>query len=125
MSEHQFDPADHARSMRGSGFWVDKSFDEFLQQTVAATPGKLALLADRAFHADSITAKGVVLEMERQADGSTGVGLQTEKLDATGIEAAGARVDAVHGDNVRAGGQHELAAAGSVAGVAGSAAQHQ
>jgi len=34
--------------MRASGFWVDKSFDEFLQQAVAATPGKLALLADRA-----------------------------------------------------------------------------
>src|SRR6266850_1866267 len=50
MSEHQFDPAAHARSMRASGFWVDKSFDEFLQQAVAATPGKLALLADRADH---------------------------------------------------------------------------
>src|SRR6266853_5956 len=48
MSEHQFDPAAHARSMRASGFWVDKSFDEFLQQTISATPGKLALLADRA-----------------------------------------------------------------------------
>src|SRR4030081_2929408 len=48
MSEHQFDPVAHARSMRASGFWIDKSFDEFLQQTIAATPGKLALLADRA-----------------------------------------------------------------------------
>src|SRR3977135_4632747 len=48
MSEHQFDPAAHARSMRASGIWLDKGFDEFLQQAVAATPGKLALLADRA-----------------------------------------------------------------------------
>ena len=48
MSENRFDAAAHARSMRDGGFWVDKSFDEFLQQTVAATPGKLALLADRA-----------------------------------------------------------------------------
>src|SRR3979411_2374124 len=48
MSENQFDPIAHARSMRASGFWVDKSFDEFLQGTVATTPGKLALLADRA-----------------------------------------------------------------------------
>ncbi len=48
MSENRFDPAAHARSMRAGGFWVDKSFDEFLQATVAATPGKLALLADRA-----------------------------------------------------------------------------
>src|ERR1700676_4987169 len=52
MSEHQFDPADHARSMRASGFWIDKSFDEFLQQTVATAPGKLALLADRADRPD-------------------------------------------------------------------------
>src|SRR5258705_558780 len=52
MSEHQFAPAAHARSMRASGFWIDKSFDEFLQQTIAATPGKLALLADRADRAD-------------------------------------------------------------------------
>src|SRR5260370_998856 len=36
MSEHQFDPAAHARSMRASGFWVDKSFDEFLQQVAAS-----------------------------------------------------------------------------------------
>src|SRR6202171_483894 len=47
MSEHQFDPADHARSMRASGFWIDKSFDEFLQQTIPTTPGNLALRADR------------------------------------------------------------------------------
>jgi cyclohexanecarboxylate-CoA ligase len=50
MSENRFDAAAHARSMRDSGFWVDKSFDEFLQQTIEATPGKLALLADRADH---------------------------------------------------------------------------
>jgi len=42
MSEHRFDPVAHARAMRASGFWVDKSFDEFLQKTIAATPGKLA-----------------------------------------------------------------------------------
>src|SRR3979409_350783 len=48
MSESRFDPVAHARSMRDGGFWVDKNFDEFLQQTIAATPGKLALLADRA-----------------------------------------------------------------------------
>ena len=48
MSENRFDPAAHARAMRAGGLWVDKSFDEFLQQTIAATPGKLALIADRA-----------------------------------------------------------------------------
>jgi len=48
MSDNRFDAAAHAQSMRDGGFWVDKSFDEFLQRTVAATPGKLALLADRA-----------------------------------------------------------------------------
>jgi cyclohexanecarboxylate-CoA ligase len=53
MSENRFDPAAHARSMRDGGFWIDKSFDEFLQQAVAATPGKLALLADRADRAEA------------------------------------------------------------------------
>src|SRR5258708_21052686 len=48
MSGNRFGPVAHARSMRAGGFWIDKSFDEFLQQAVAATPGKLALLADRA-----------------------------------------------------------------------------
>src|SRR6202011_639343 len=53
MSENRFDPAAHARSMRAGGFWVDKNFDEFLQGTIAATPGKLALLADRADRAEA------------------------------------------------------------------------
>jgi cyclohexanecarboxylate-CoA ligase len=53
MSENRLDPAAHARSMRDGGFWVDKSFDEFLQQAIAATPGKLALLADRADRAEA------------------------------------------------------------------------
>src|ERR1700741_4401190 len=52
MSENRFDPVAHARAMRASGFWVDKSFDEFLQQTIAATPKKLALMADRADQTD-------------------------------------------------------------------------
>ena len=53
MSENRFDPAAHARSMRTGGFWVDKNFDEFLQATIEATPGKLALLADRADRAEA------------------------------------------------------------------------
>jgi cyclohexanecarboxylate-CoA ligase len=53
MSESRFDPVAHARSMRASGFWVDKSFDEFLQKTVAATPEKLAVVADRADRAEA------------------------------------------------------------------------
>jgi cyclohexanecarboxylate-CoA ligase len=48
MSGTRFDPVVHARAMRAGGFWIDKSFDEFLQSTVAATPDKLALLAYRA-----------------------------------------------------------------------------
>lgn len=48
MSETRFDPAVHAHAMRASGLWIDKNFDEFLQQAVAETPGKLALIADRA-----------------------------------------------------------------------------
>ena len=44
MSGNRFDPVAHARSMRAGGFWIDKSFDEFLQQTVAATPGEVMRL---------------------------------------------------------------------------------
>jgi cyclohexanecarboxylate-CoA ligase len=53
MREKRFDPVAHARSMREGGFWIDKNFDDFLQRTIAATPGKLALLADRADRAEA------------------------------------------------------------------------
>src|SRR5215831_16481415 len=52
MSGTRFDPVAHARSMRARGLWIDRSFDEFLQQAVAATPHKLALLAYRADRAE-------------------------------------------------------------------------
>ena len=52
MSDNRFDAAAHARSMRDQGFWVDRSFDEFLQRTISATPEKLALIADRADRAE-------------------------------------------------------------------------
>jgi cyclohexanecarboxylate-CoA ligase len=52
MSATRFDPVAHARAMRDGGFWVDKSYDTFLQQTIAATPEKLALLADRSDRAE-------------------------------------------------------------------------
>jgi cyclohexanecarboxylate-CoA ligase len=38
--------------MRAQGFWVDKSFDAFLQRTMSETPEKLALIADRADRAE-------------------------------------------------------------------------
>jgi cyclohexanecarboxylate-CoA ligase len=48
MAGKRFDPSAHATSMRESGFWVDKSYDQFLQPTIMGTPNKLALLAYRA-----------------------------------------------------------------------------
>ena len=48
MTGTRFDPAAHAKAMRDGGFWVDKNYDEFLQLTIARTPDKLALVADRA-----------------------------------------------------------------------------
>ena len=48
----RFDAAAHARRMRAEGFWVDKTYDEFLQKAIAATPDKLAILADRADRAE-------------------------------------------------------------------------
>ena len=48
MAEKHFDPVAHAAAMRADGFWIDKNYDEFLNQTVARTPEKLALLAYRS-----------------------------------------------------------------------------
>ena len=48
MAGTRFDPVAHAKAMREAGFWVDKSYDEFLQGTIARTPDKLALIADRS-----------------------------------------------------------------------------
>ena len=48
----RFEAAAHARRMRAEGFWVDKTYDEFLQKAIAATPDKLAILADRADRAE-------------------------------------------------------------------------
>jgi cyclohexanecarboxylate-CoA ligase len=52
MSGTRFDPVAHARAMRAEGFWLDQSYDTFLQQTIAANPEKLALLADRSDRAE-------------------------------------------------------------------------
>src|SRR6202453_726421 len=48
----RFDSAPHARKLRAEGFWVDKTYDEFLQKGITATPDKLAILADRADRAE-------------------------------------------------------------------------
>ena len=48
MAETRFDPVAHAKSMRAAGFWIDKNYDEFLQQWMAKSPEKLALLAYRS-----------------------------------------------------------------------------
>jgi len=50
MTDRGFDPVAHARAVRAGGFWLDKTFDEFLTATIAATPDKLAIIADRADH---------------------------------------------------------------------------
>jgi cyclohexanecarboxylate-CoA ligase len=52
MSGTRFDPVAHAKAMREGGFWIDKSYDEFLQPTIVRTPDKLALLAYRADRAE-------------------------------------------------------------------------
>src|SRR5271156_6740793 len=48
MPKTRFDPVAHARSMRAAGFWIDRNYDEFLQQWIAKSPDKLALLAHRS-----------------------------------------------------------------------------
>jgi cyclohexanecarboxylate-CoA ligase len=52
MTETRFDPAQHAKAMRAGGFWIDKSYDEFLAPTIARASDKLALLAYRSDRAD-------------------------------------------------------------------------
>jgi cyclohexanecarboxylate-CoA ligase len=52
MNEERFDPVAHAKAMREGGFWIDKSYDEFLQPTIARSPDKLALLAYRQDRAE-------------------------------------------------------------------------
>src|SRR5580698_5717062 len=52
MTGTRFDPIAHAKAMREGGFWIDKSYDEFLQPTIADTADKLALLAYRADRAE-------------------------------------------------------------------------
>jgi cyclohexanecarboxylate-CoA ligase len=47
MTGTRFDPVAHAKAMREGDFWIDKSYDEFIQPTIARAPDKLALLAYR------------------------------------------------------------------------------
>jgi cyclohexanecarboxylate-CoA ligase len=48
MARPPFDPVAHAKLMRSEGFWIDKNYDEFLQQWIERSPDKLALLACRS-----------------------------------------------------------------------------
>jgi non-ribosomal peptide synthetase component E (peptide arylation enzyme) len=48
MTAGRFDLAAHARAMRAGGFWLDKSFDEFIVEAAARTPDKPALVGYRA-----------------------------------------------------------------------------
>jgi cyclohexanecarboxylate-CoA ligase len=48
MGARAFDPATHTAKMRARGFWIDETFNASLAKTIAATPHKLAIVADRA-----------------------------------------------------------------------------
>ena len=48
MAATRFDPVAHAKSVRSAGFWIDKNYDEFIQQWIAKSPDKLALVAYRS-----------------------------------------------------------------------------
>ncbi|HMO47787.1 MAG TPA: AMP-binding protein [Rubrivivax sp.] len=52
MTTGRFDPAAHARAMRGNGYWQDTAFDELLIKTIEAKPDKPALVAYRADRGD-------------------------------------------------------------------------
>ena len=48
MRTKTFDPVAHGRAMRESGFWLDKTVDDFLVDSVRRGPDKTALVASRA-----------------------------------------------------------------------------
>ncbi len=47
MTGPRFDAGAHARAMRAEGFWVDQTYDQSLVKTIAASPDKPAIIADR------------------------------------------------------------------------------
>ena len=55
MTAGRFDSTAHARAMRGAGFWLDTSYDEFLVKAIETTPDKPALVAYRADRAEGIS----------------------------------------------------------------------
>ena len=52
-SAQTFDSSAHARAMRESGFWLDRTVDEYLAEAIDRAPDKLALVAHRADREDS------------------------------------------------------------------------
>ncbi len=54
MTVPAFDPAAHGRAMRESGFWLDKTIDDFLVGAITRTPDKPALVAYRADRAEPL-----------------------------------------------------------------------
>jgi len=48
MTVKAFDPAAHAQAMRTAGFWLDKTVDDYLVESIERAPDKAALVAYRA-----------------------------------------------------------------------------
>jgi cyclohexanecarboxylate-CoA ligase len=53
MSDARFDPVAHAKAMCATGYWIAKSYDEFLQRWNATAPDKPALVAYRSDRPES------------------------------------------------------------------------
>ncbi|GAC1354969.1 MAG: hypothetical protein NVSMB34_07650 [Variovorax sp.] len=54
MTVKGFDPAAHGRAMREAGFWLDRTIDDFLVESIRRAPDKPALVAYRADRADPV-----------------------------------------------------------------------
>src|ERR1700740_1550578 len=54
MTVKGFDPAAHARHMRESGFWLDRTIDDYLVAAIRQAPDKLALVGYRAARPDPV-----------------------------------------------------------------------
>jgi cyclohexanecarboxylate-CoA ligase len=54
MTIPQFDPLAHAQAMRKGGFWLDKTVDDFLMESIRRAPDKEALVGYRADRATPV-----------------------------------------------------------------------
>lgn len=82
MTTKAFDAAANARRMRENGYWIDRYFDDILMETIAATPDKDAIVADRERVITRITYAELGDMVARAAAALRGMGIGTGDIIA-------------------------------------------